>query len=62
MEYDDEIENTSDLGGAICILLVVRGFGAKEELWDLLEKSLSDSAFEELKSLVGDYWAERRGD
>ena len=60
MEYNDEIEDYGDLGQAICILLAIRGFGVKEELWDLLQNALSETAFEELKELVADYWEERR--
>jgi hypothetical protein len=62
MEFDDEIEDTSDLGQCICILLSIRGFGAKEDLWNILEKSLSDNAFDDLKTLITNFWEERRGE
>lgn len=60
MKYDDELEDYGDLGQAVLILLSVRGFGVKDELWDLLQDALSRTAFEELKELVAHYWEERR--
>ena len=62
MRYNDEISDIGDIGHMICQLLVLGGYGVKNQLWDLFDDALSDDSFEGLKDILSDYWEERRGE
>ncbi len=59
MKYIDEISDFGDLGQCIYELLRVADYGVKNDLWDILNKALSDNSMEEMKEYF-EYWTKER--
>jgi len=57
MKYNDEVEDTGDIGNLICFLLNYSKF--KGMLWNFFEEILGEDSFEGLRETV-QHWKEEQ--